>query len=104
MALLVGSALLIANTSTPAFTVHDKPYYADPAVVAFVRPGLVFKIVSAQIAADGAIRARFKLSGPEGLPLDRSGVTWPRGALALAEPGQRTPPAIAVRARKKEAL
>jgi hypothetical protein len=64
MALLVGSALLLANTSTPAFTVHDKPYYADPAVVAFVRPGLVFKIVSAQIAADGAIPRQVQIERP----------------------------------------
>jgi OmcA/MtrC family decaheme c-type cytochrome len=43
----------------------------------FVRPGLVIKILSAEIAADGTIRTRFKLTDPRGQPLDRSGVETP---------------------------
>lgn len=47
------------------------------AQVNFVRPGLVIKILSAEIAADGTIRTRFKLTDPRGQPLDRLGVETP---------------------------
>ena len=74
---LVGSLALI-SAPHPPFSTRDKAYYADDKLVNFVRPGLVIKITSAEIAADGAIRARFKLTDPRGLPLDRVGVTTPR--------------------------
>ncbi|MBI4873949.1 MAG: OmcA/MtrC family decaheme c-type cytochrome [Acidobacteria bacterium] len=74
---LLGAAFLIAGTSTSRFAAHDKAYYADPALVNFVRPGLVLKIVSAEIAADGSTRVQFKLTDPRGLPLDREGITTP---------------------------
>src|SRR5262249_21719842 len=48
----------------------------------FVRPGLLVKITSAQIAPDGTISTVFSLTDPEGLPLDRTGVTTP-GAVSL---------------------
>ena len=56
---------------------HEKAYYATQEVVNFVRPGLVLKILSADIAADGTIRARFRITDPRGLPLDRLGVNTP---------------------------
>lgn len=65
------------SAPAPHFTVHDKAYYADSATVDFVRPGLLVKITAASIASDGTIRARFKLTDPKGLPLDRDGVTTP---------------------------
>src|SRR5260370_38532185 len=78
VALLAGSALLISS-SKPAFSPHEKAYYANAAVVNFVRPGLVIKILSASIAGDGAIQARFRITDPRGLPPDRLG-RYPPGA------------------------
>src|ERR1043166_8213170 len=61
---------------------NQKASYADPKMVAFVRPGLVIKITSAGIAQDGTISAIFSLTDPQGLPLDRTGVQTP-GAISL---------------------
>ena len=74
--LLLGSVVLI-SAPKPTFTAHDKAFYADQNLVNFVRPGLVFDIVSAEIAADGTIKARVKVTDPRGLGLDRLGVTTP---------------------------
>src|SRR5436190_10022038 len=80
--LLAGSALLI-SASKPTFSPHEKAYYANDAVVNFVRPGLVTKILSATIASDGTIQARFRITDPQGLPLDRLGVETP-GAVSTS--------------------
>jgi len=40
-------------------------------------PGLVAKIISASIANDGTIQARFTLTDPKGIPLDRNGIDTP---------------------------
>ena len=45
---------------------NEKAFYADPTLVAFVRPGLVIKITSAQIAQDGAMQVAFMLTDPKG--------------------------------------
>src|SRR6266568_3999949 len=82
VALLAGSALLI-SASKPTFSPHEKAYYADAAAVNFVRPGLVTKILSATIASDGTIQTRFRITDPQGLPLDRLGVDTP-GAVATS--------------------
>jgi len=66
-----------------AFTPHDKAYYASEATVNFVRPGLVFKIISANIATDGTISVDFKMTDPKGLGLDRDGITTP-GAVSTS--------------------
>ncbi len=76
VALLVGSALLISATK-PALSPHEKAFYAAPEVVNFVRPGLIVKILSAEIAADGTIRARLRITDPRGLALSREGVDTP---------------------------
>jgi OmcA/MtrC family decaheme c-type cytochrome len=65
------------------YTPYEKAYYADPAIVAFVRPELVIKIVSAKIASDGTISVDYKLTDPAGTALDRSGVTTP-GPISLS--------------------
>ncbi len=75
-AFLIGSLLLV-SAEGPQFTVHDKAYYADANLVAFVRPGLRVEILSASIDPDGTIKTRFKMSDPRGLPLDREGVFTP---------------------------
>jgi hypothetical protein len=45
--------------------------------VDFVRAGLVAKITGASIAQDGTITVQFTLADPQGLPLDRAGITTP---------------------------
>src|SRR5262249_54766364 len=69
--------------SRPVFSPNERAYYASASVVNFVRPGLVLKILSAEIAADGTIRVRFRITDPQGLPLDRLGVETP-GAIATS--------------------
>ena len=78
----VGAAVL-SSAPGPRFTKRDKAYYADPEVVNFVRPGLVVKILSATIAQDGTLSARFTVQDPQGLALDRTGVNTP-GAVSLS--------------------
>jgi len=80
---LAGAAHLIGSGSTPQFTVNDKAFYADQNLVNFVRPGLIFKIAAAEIAADGTITARVKVTDPRGLGLDRLGVVTP-GAITMS--------------------
>jgi len=75
-ALLAGVALL---GSAP----HEKPRYASPEALNFIRPGLVIKIVGADIATDGAIRVKVRLTDPKGAGLDREGVTTP-GAVSVS--------------------
>jgi hypothetical protein len=75
-AVILGSALLVSS-ERPAFTQRDKAFYLDEKEASFVRPGLVIKITSADIASDGTIKTTFKLTDPKGLPLDRLGVVTP---------------------------
>ncbi len=74
---VVGSTLLFSRSERPVFTPRDKAFYADSALVNFVRPGLKVQIVRASIANDGTVQVRFKLTDLKGLPLDISGVTTP---------------------------
>lgn len=75
--LLAGAAALVSAPKFREFTVNDKAYYADPGLVNFVRPGLVLKIVSAEIATDGTIKTRLRITDPKGLPLDKDGIVTP---------------------------
>ncbi|MGO9094365.1 MAG: OmcA/MtrC family decaheme c-type cytochrome [Bryobacteraceae bacterium] len=75
--LVAGSAILLSSSPQRAFTTQDQAYYLDAASISYVRPGLVAKIVSASIANDGAIQARFTLTDPKGIPLDRNGIDTP---------------------------
>jgi OmcA/MtrC family decaheme c-type cytochrome len=81
-ALLSGLALILAGATHAPLGKNQKAFYADPNVIAFVRPGLVIKITSAQVAQDGTISTDFTITDPQGLPLDRTGVTTP-GAVSL---------------------
>lgn len=58
--------------------------------VNFIRPGIVVKIVSAGIAQDGTITARLTTTDPQGLPLDKDGVTTP-GAVSISLIAARIP-------------
>jgi hypothetical protein len=69
--LLLGAGVLIlvaAVLSAPQspFTTRDKAFYADANTINFVRPGLNIQVTSAEIAQDGTIRARVKLTDPRG--------------------------------------
>jgi len=79
---LVGSVALVSAPG-PIYTASNKEFYADPNLINFVRPGLVMKITAAEIAADGTIKAKVKLTDPKGLGLDRLGVTTP-GAVSVS--------------------
>lgn len=78
LTLLAGGGLLLVRAQkTSPFTPHEKAFYADPAVVAYVQPGLTINIVSANIASDGTISVDYKLTDPNGAPLDQSGAVTP---------------------------
>ena len=77
------SVVLLNADKKTEFTVHDKAYYADPATINFVRPGLTMTIASAKIASNGTISVDYKLTDPKGLPLDLAGVQTP-GAVSVS--------------------
>ena len=79
--LLISACLL--STPSSRFNRHQKAYYAEPSLVAFVRPGLVIAVKSASVAHDGTIAATFTITDPQGLPLDLNGVTTP-GPVSLS--------------------
>ncbi|GIU75511.1 MAG: cytochrome c [Bryobacteraceae bacterium] len=74
--LLITSTVLVSSTQSP-FTQRDKAFYADEATINFVRPGLVFKILGHEIAADGTVKVRFRITDPKGVPLEREGINTP---------------------------
>lgn len=76
-ALVTASVVLMSGARKTVFSVHDKAYYAPQALVEYVNPGLVFKIVSANMASDGTISMDYKVTDPNGLPLDLSGIQTP---------------------------
>ncbi len=76
-------AVVTAGSRSRIYTPKDKAFYADANTVNFVRPGLVLKVFSANIASDGTITARIRITDPQGLPLDRLGVTTP-GAVSIS--------------------
>ena len=73
---------LTGQTNKHQYSPREKAFYADPALVDFVRPGLVITINSASISSTGAISVTYTLTDPSGLSLDANGVTTP-GAIAL---------------------
>ncbi len=75
IAVLTAAALISAPG--PAFTPNQKAFYMPEAQASFVRPGLVFTIKSASIAADGTITTGFTITDPKGAPLDRLGIVTP---------------------------
>ena len=74
---------LTGQTKKHQYSKRDKAFFADPALVDFVRPGLAITINSAKISSNGAISVTYTLTDPSGLPLDAAGVTTP-GAVSLA--------------------
>ncbi len=74
---IAGLAIIAMAEGRAGFTAHEKAYYADPSVVAYVQPGLSITVVSAAIAANGTISVEYKLADPTGAALDQTGVTTP---------------------------
>src|ERR1035438_3003213 len=83
LAAIAGSVVLMSASKKTAFTPYDKAYYASDATVDFVRPGLTLQIVSTAIAQDGTISVDYKVTDPQGLPLDPAGITTP-GAVSVS--------------------
>lgn len=83
--LVLAIVLTFSVMSAPkaVFTERNKAYYADQKTVNFVRPGLVIKINSADVASDGTFSTVFTLSDPKGLPLDRDGISTP-GSISVS--------------------
>ena len=81
LVVVAGSVALVSAPKNTRFTIHDQAYYAPQATVEYVNPGLVFTIVSAKIASDGTISMDYKLTDPQGLPLDSTGIHTP-GAIS----------------------
>ncbi|HXN45211.1 MAG TPA: hypothetical protein VN893_01130, partial [Bryobacteraceae bacterium] len=81
LTVVVGSALLFSSSDFPVYPAGLKAHYASAAVINFVRPGLVLKIESANIANDGTITVKFTVADPMTLPLDIAGITTP-GAIS----------------------
>lgn len=73
---LVALAVLISAPRAP-FGPTQKAFYADERTISFVRPGLNFKVMSVNIAQDGLVTARVRMTDPQGVPLDREGITTP---------------------------
>ncbi len=73
---------LTGETKKFAYGPRDKARYANPALVSFLRPGLMIKINSASIGSGGAISVTYTVTDPAGVPLDVAGITTP-GAVAL---------------------
>src|SRR5579872_4534329 len=83
VALVAGLATSLVSDPKSVYSPHEKAYYADPALVEFVQPGLAITINSAKIAAEGTITTVYTISDPNGLPLDAAGVTTP-GTVTLS--------------------
>ncbi len=73
---------LTGQTKKHEYSPREKAFYADPALVDFVRPGFVITINSAKISSAGAISVTYTLTDPFGLPLDAAGVNTP-GVVSL---------------------
>lgn len=80
--LVAGAAALVGGSKSP-YSPREKAFYADAALVDFVRPGLAITINSAKITSAGVISMTYTLTDPTGLPLDAAGVNTP-GVVALA--------------------
>jgi OmcA/MtrC family decaheme c-type cytochrome len=76
-------ALGLIGAPRKGYSPREKAFYAPKAVAAFVRPGLLISISSAQVASDGTISVTYSITDPQGLPLDIAGVTTP-GAVSLS--------------------
>lgn len=78
----VGAAVL-AGYGVPKWSASDRAFYLSDREANFIRPGLVLKILDAQIETNGVIRTRFRITDPQNQPLDREGIVTP-GPVAVS--------------------
>ena len=79
----VAGAAVVMGVKAPTWTASDKAFYLSNREANFIRPGLVLKILDAQIDTAGVIRARFRITDPQNQPLDREGIVTP-GPVAVS--------------------
>ncbi len=82
LATLFGAAALVSAPKSP-FTKRVKAYYLSEKDAQYIRPGLVIKVLTASIAADGTVTTRVRFEDPKGVPLDRLGIDTP-GAISAS--------------------
>lgn len=82
----LAAAFVLTSASTPLFSPHEKAFYASKDALSFARPGLVVKVLSAEIATDGTTKTRVRFTDPQGIPLDKDGVNSP-GRISAGAPG-----------------
>ncbi len=76
-------AVSLSSATRRSYSTHEKAFYADPATVEYVNPGLKITVNSAAIAANGTITVTYTLTDPNGIPLDTAGVVTP-GTISLS--------------------
>ena len=80
-AVILAAALTVpmtgAKSGSSPYGLHDKAAYLSQVMINFLRPGLVTKIESGTLAADGTITVVYTVKDPVGLPLDIPGVYTP---------------------------
>jgi len=77
LGLIAGSVAFLSAERKTIFPRNDKANVASPQLVAWVQPGLLYKVVSATIAVDGTVSVDFKTTDPNGAALDATGVVTP---------------------------
>ena len=77
LGVIAGSVALVSADRKAGFSPHDRAFYADPALIEYVQPGLNITVVSAKITSAGVISVDYTLTDPNGAPLDRTGVVTP---------------------------
>jgi OmcA/MtrC family decaheme c-type cytochrome len=80
---VLAGAIGLQSEGSYSFSKREKAYFASASVINFVRPGLLFKVASAQIAQDGTITTRVLVTDPKGIPLDKDGINT-AGTVALS--------------------
>ncbi len=83
LGVVAAGTILLTSAPAPVFTPNQKAFYLDEQQANFIRPGLIHKILGVEIAADGTVKARIKMTDPRGVPLDREGITTP-GTIAAS--------------------
>ena len=82
LAVILAAALTVpmtgAKSGSSPYGLHDKAAYLSQVIINFLRPGLVAKIESGTVTADGTITVVYNVKDPAGLPLDLNGVLTPR--------------------------
>jgi OmcA/MtrC family decaheme c-type cytochrome len=78
-----GATTILLGVGVPTWTSSDRAYYLSDREANYIRPGLVLKILDAEIATNGVIRTRFRVSDPQNQPLDREGIVTP-GPIAVS--------------------